>query len=224
MKQNITLRIRRQNGWAEYAVEIPSEAYVLDALEAAQRQDKTLLFRHSCHHASCGSCGMRVNGKERLACITMISEIRRPGNLVVLEPLRNFPIIADLVIDPEHFLSQLDAVDMPPVGMENPENELKGPPKYSHFENCIECGLCFSACPVVGSDKYYLGPAALAAARRVLDGQTGKEASPVWELIDDDHGIWRCHGVFECTQVCPAGVDPAGGIMTLRQRLLRGRR
>lgn len=220
MKGAITLKIRRQHGWAEYTVKVASDFYVLDALEAAGHQDNTLLFRHSCHHASCGSCGMRINGSERLACITRISEVQRGDKPIVLEPLRNFPVIADLVVDPGDFLTQLEAVDMPPICSVNPS----GKTGYSRFESCIECGLCISACPVVGSDRYYAGPAALAAAQRTLQVRSGAEAASIWELIDNAHGIWRCHGVFECTQVCPAGVDPAGKIMALRQQRLRGKR
>jgi succinate dehydrogenase / fumarate reductase iron-sulfur subunit len=90
------------------------------------------------------------------------------------------------------------------------------------FEDCIECGLCLSACPVAG-DPRFLGPAALAAAERVLEEPRGAGPRAVLGLVDDAHGAWRCHTAFECSAVCPAGVDPGGAIMRLRGRLLRDR-
>jgi succinate dehydrogenase / fumarate reductase iron-sulfur subunit len=90
------------------------------------------------------------------------------------------------------------------------------------FEDCIECGLCLSACPVAG-DPRFLGPAALAAAERVLEEPRGADPKAVLGLVDDAHGAWRCHLAFECSAVCPAGVDPGEAIMRLRGRLLRDR-
>src|SRR5512141_3065688 len=90
---SVRLRVRRTFGWQEYEVHVPAEAYVLDALEAAGAQDPTLLYRHSCHHAACGSCGLRINGRERLPCITPLTEFKPSGRRLRLEPLRNFPII-----------------------------------------------------------------------------------------------------------------------------------
>jgi ferredoxin len=95
-----------------------------------------------------------------------------------------------------------------------------GPP--TRFEDCIECGLCVSACPVSGTDPLYWGPAALGAAARLVDEPRGRDPAPVLRAVDDEHGLWRCHGVFECTQVCPTGVDPGRLILALRGRLLGG--
>jgi succinate dehydrogenase iron-sulfur subunit len=90
------------------------------------------------------------------------------------------------------------------------------------FEDCLECGLCLSACPVAG-DPRFLGPVALAAAERVLDEPRGADPRAVLGWVDDAHGAWRCHLAFECSAVCPAGVDPGGAIIRLRRRLLRDR-
>ena len=232
----VRLKIRRAHGWQEYSVPVQAGAYVLDALEAALQQDPTLLFRHACHHASCGSCGLRVNGRERLACITPLAEVTRPGQPVRLEPLRNFPVIGDLLVDFGPFLHRLAEVDLPPVRSAAPaagEGQPAGAEDFfypesrpvagfNRLENCIECGLCLSACPVAASDPAYLGPAALASAGRLLDESRGRETQGAAALADRTHGAWRCHGAFECTQVCPAGVDPAREIMLLRRKLMRG--
>jgi len=222
MNLTFTLRIRRTQGWADFTVTVPDDAYVLDALEAAERHDPTLLFRHACHHASCGSCGLRVNGRERLGCVTRVAEVASRGRVLKLEPLRNLPLLGDLLVDYQPLFSRIDVVDLPPVRVAELQATAESRPM--RFENCIECGLCLSACPVAGSDSLYWGPAALAAAARVVAEPRGRDAAAVLKFVDDEHGLWRCHGVFECTEVCPADVDPAGLIMGLRQRLLEGER
>jgi succinate dehydrogenase / fumarate reductase iron-sulfur subunit len=214
VNRNVTLRIRRSAGWQDFIVSIPPHATLLDALEEAQKHDPTLLFRHSCHHASCGSCGLRAGGRERLACITRLDQVTRPGKPVRLEPLRNFPLVSDLLVDFAPFMERLHQVDLPLIRKAGP-----GVTSPTRMENCIECGLCVSACPIAGSDPLYLGPAALAAAGRLATEPRGREMSALTDLVEGEHGIWRCHAAFECTEVCPAGVDPAREIMHLRGRV-----
>ncbi len=184
---------------------IPHDAYVLDALEAAWTQDSSLMFRHSCHHASCGSCGMRIHGRERLACITPAFEAARDEALR-LEPLRNFAVIADLVVDMSPLARKLHS-----VGAHVLTERTSG---WQRFETCIECGLCISACPIAATSESYLGPAVLAAAAR------NKNVPEVRAQIEGENGVWRCHSAFECTEVCPANVQPASAIMNLRKDLL----
>lgn len=208
----LTLRIERmkpsQNGksariyWQEYQVSILQNAYVLDGLEAAWTQDPSLMFRHSCHHASCGSCGMRIQGRERLACLTPAFEVAKRG-VLRLEPLRNFPVLADLVVDMSTLAHRLED-----VGAHGLTERMNG---WHQFENCIECGLCISACPVSATSALYLGPAVLAAGARNMD------RSEIHSQVTGENGIWRCHSAFECTEVCPANVDPAAAIMNLRK-------
>ena len=228
----LRLRIKRTSGWQEYDVQVSPGDYVLDALEAAGAQDGSLLFRHSCHHASCGSCGLRVNGREKLACVTPLRDVLRGHRLVQLEPLRNFPVIGDLLVEFNPFMHKLDSLDMPlrrrvdPLGSrpnlerieEHTAPDLAA--AFNRFENCIECGLCVSACPVAGQDAQYAGPAMLAAAGRLATEPRGRLLADVLARVDHEQGLWRCHGVFECSEVCPANVDPAREIMKLRARLL----
>jgi succinate dehydrogenase / fumarate reductase iron-sulfur subunit len=218
VSQRLTLRIRRTGRWVDFAVDMCDGAYVLDALEAAARLDATLLFRHSCHHASCGACGLLLDGREALACVTRISDVARPGRPLTLEPLRNLPRLGDLLVDLQPLLAGIQEYDLPAIRAAGSE-DTPGAPR--RFENCIECGLCLSACPIVGSDPSYAGPAALAAAARVVAEPRGRDAGRVLHLVDGEQGVWRCHSAFECTEVCPAGVNPAQGIMDLRWRLMR---
>src|ERR1044071_6430832 len=153
MDKPLTLRILRtfrassSSYWQEFQITLHEDAYVLDALEAAWRQDASLMFRHSCHHASCGSCGIRIQGRERLSCITPAFEVAR-GGVLRLEPLRNFPIVADLVVDTSSLSQKLEAVKAH-ITIETESSQ--------RFVNCIECGLCISACPIAATDNDYLG-------------------------------------------------------------------
>jgi len=215
---SLNVRIRRKQGWQDFHVTLPASAYVLDILEEIEKQDASLLFRHACHHASCGSCGLRVNGRERLACVTPLAEVARAGRPLRLEPLRNFPVIGDFLVDFSSFTGGLDGVDMPLV--RQAEATSVDDHAYVRFENCIECGLCVSACPIAGSDPQYLGPAALAAAWRSLEEPRQSNPAGLIALVDGEQGVWRCHAAFECTEVCPSNVNPAGAIMALRRLLL----
>jgi succinate dehydrogenase / fumarate reductase iron-sulfur subunit len=211
MEKSLTLQILRtsrgepaRSYWQEFKITLPEAAYVLDALEAAWRQDPSLMFRHSCHHASCGSCGIRIQGRERLSCITPAFGVARRGALR-LEPLRNFPIVADLVVDMSSLARKLEGVHA------HVTQEVES---SQRFVNCIECGLCISACPIAATHKDYLGPAVLAAA------QANIGLAEVRLQVESVNGIWRCHSAFECTEVCPVGVEPATAIMNLRKELL----
>ncbi len=232
----LRLRVRRRTGWQEYSVQVPPDAYVMDAIEAAGAEDPSLLYRHSCHHASCGSCGIRINGREALPCITPIASFTAAERAVRLEPLRNFPIVGDLLVDFGPFMRRLDSIGMPlqceaegPATAEQIQltqipaqrDHMQAITSFHRFENCIECGLCVSACPVVGLDAQYAGPAALAAAARTIAEPRHRQTASIMQLVDQQHGIWRCHAAFECSEVCPAGVDPARQIMYLREEILR---
>ncbi len=219
-QRRLVLRIQRGcpgggRTFQEFQVQVPEDAYIIDALEKVwKEQDRTLLFRHACHHASCGTCGVRVNGRERLMCITPVAMFPT-DKPITLEPLRNFPWVGDLMVDVAAFFEAMARVGMPPVRAHEPPDTVR-----QRFENCIECGLCMSACPIVTADPRYLGPAVLAAAERVIAEPRGIDIGKALELALEPNGVWRCRNAFECTEVCPQAVDPAGAIGKLRRLAL----
>jgi succinate dehydrogenase / fumarate reductase iron-sulfur subunit len=215
-----TLRDGEPMRYDTFEVEIAPHETVLDGLEKIWAfQDRSLVFRHACHHASCGSCGMRINGVEKLACLVHIEDICRDGGTLTCEPLRGFPILVDLVVDMGDFFGKLEETNFKIIRRAEP---LPNTPEYEHtrFENCIECGLCVSACPIAASDELYLGPAALAASWRMRQEPRDADIHRVMAIVDQEHGCWRCHAAFECSEVCPSNVDPAAMIMALRRELL----
>jgi fumarate reductase iron-sulfur subunit len=202
----------------EYEVPCPKEWVVLDGLNHVKdRIDGTLSYRWSCRMGICGSCGMLVNGEPKLTCATFLADYA-PGPVRV-EPLRNFPVIRDLIVDMGDFMRKLVRVKPWIVRqVEKPlaEGEYLQTPQeleeYKQFSMCINCMLCYSACPIYGLDPKFIGPAVIALAQRYnLDNRD--EGSPErMRVLSEHEGIWGCTFVGECTKVCPKHVDPAGAI------------
>ena len=219
-------RFSRENGPPRFDIfdaEVVSTGTVLDALRWIRiHRDPSLAIRHSCLHASCGTCGVRVNGREGLACVTRLADLD-PGRVTV-EPMANFPVMTDLVVDMTSFVGRFPSPHPSARESEYPSSaELPdGIDAYERFEDCIECGLCLSACPVVATDDTYVGPAALAYAQRMLEEPRGADVGSILEWADRDNAAWRCHAAFECTEACPSNVRPAQRIMQLRRTLSGG--
>jgi fumarate reductase iron-sulfur subunit len=203
----------------EYDVPCPRDWVVLDGLNYVKdRLDGTLSYRWSCRMGICGSCGMTVNGEPKLTCATFLADYA-PGPIRV-EPLRNFPVIRDLVVDIGDFMRKLVRVKpwIVRAAEEKPlaHGEYLQTPdqldEYKQYSMCINCMLCYSACPIYGLDPKFLGPAAIALAQRYnLDNRD--EGGPArMEVLSEHEGIWGCTFVGECTRVCPKHVDPAGAI------------
>jgi len=232
--KSITLRISRYNPkhddssiFTEFTVPYEKWTTVLDAiLEVKQYFDHSVAVRYSCRQASCGSCGMMINGKPKLACFTKISELN--SDVVTVEPMSNFPIIRDLAVKFERLFESHHKIKpyliRDDTELESDAKEFLQSPKeveqYIQFANCIKCGLCNSACPTMATDSSFVGPQALAQAYRYVADSRDKGKDSRLKIIDESHGIWRCHFAGSCSQVCPKGVDPAMGIQLLRGYLL----
>lgn len=235
--KTVSLKVYRANARKDdsprYDIfEIPVQRWmtVLDALLFAKSySDSSIGIRYSCRMASCGSCGMKINGIPRLACYTKISELSG-GRTITCEPLSNFPLIRDLVTDFSQFFERHKEMapfirnDNANITDETMLSEFKQSPKdvdqYLQFSYCIKCGLCYSACPTVATDTRFPGPQALSQAYRYYADTRDNSSIQRLNVVDDRHGIWRCHFAGSCSAVCPKGVDPALGIQLLRGHLM----
>jgi succinate dehydrogenase iron-sulfur subunit len=206
--------------FATYEVPVHKEWVVLDALNYIKdKVDGSLTYRWSCRMGICGSCGMMVNGEPKLTCATFLSSYAHNGNKIRVEPLRYFPVVRDLVTELSDFLVKLKKVkpwlirkDTVPLS----QGEFLQTPEqldyYKQFSMCINCTLCYSACPVVGLDPKFVGPAAIALAQRYNLDSRDQGAAERIAVLAHPEGIWGCTFVGECTKVCPKHVDPAGAI------------
>jgi succinate dehydrogenase / fumarate reductase iron-sulfur subunit len=227
---------RARAGFQDVEVEVErTTETVLDAIERVwSTVDPSLVFRHACHHASCGTCAVRVNGRERLPCITPLAEVWDGRGRLTVEPLRNVAAIADLAVDPTEQIDQMAALRLPYVRTVEAEVRCAALPASARsdadigtaerFEDCLECLACVSACPVASGSPEYLGPAVLAAAQRVVEEPRHGDPGAALALADSEHGIWQCRSAWACSAVCPSGVDPARRIMDLRRRAVMGGR
>jgi fumarate reductase iron-sulfur subunit len=202
----------------EYEVPCSKDWVVLDGLNYIKdRLDGSLSYRWSCRMGVCGSCGMTVNGEPKLTCETFLSEYG--GGPVRVEPLRNFPVVRDLVVEIGDFMRKLVAVKPWIIReQEKPVSEgeyLQTPDEleeYRQFSMCINCMLCYSACPIYGLEPGFVGPAAIALAQRYNLDSRDEGSEERLEVLSAHDGIWGCTFVGECTEVCPKHVDPAGAI------------
>jgi fumarate reductase iron-sulfur subunit len=218
MRDRITLQVARYRPeqeseitFDEHEVPCPKDWVVLDGLNHIKdRIDGTLSYRWSCRMGICGSCGMTVNGEPKLTCATFLSDYA-PGPLRV-EPLRNFPVIRDLIVDIGDFMRKL--VRVKPWIVRQVEKPLTPEEldEYKHYSMCINCMLCYSACPIYGLDTKFIGPAAIALAQRYNFDNRDQGAADRMDVLSEHEGIWGCTFVGECTKVCPKHVDPAGAI------------
>jgi succinate dehydrogenase/fumarate reductase iron-sulfur protein len=204
----------------EFDVPVQEDMTLFDALRWVQLHcDPTLVLRHSCLHASCGTCGMRVNGREELACVCFLADC---GDEVTIEPLANLPVKGDVVVDMDPFYARFPdghpiiRVSEVPPGAEPPE-DLEA---YVRLEDCIECALCLSACPVVACDGGFVGPAALGAAGRLLDEPRGSDRDQLLNWIAGPEGVWLCTTCAACVEACPAGIEQLPAIIDMRRALV----
>jgi fumarate reductase iron-sulfur subunit len=201
-----------------YEVPLNKDWVILDALNYIKDHiDGTLSFRWSCRMGVCGSCGMMVNGTPALTCAAFLHTYA-PGPIRV-EPLDNFPVVRDLVIEMTDFMNKLKSVKPWVIrGEEKPVEEgeyLQTPSQladYKQYSMCINCMLCYAACPVYGLEPRFTGPAAIALAQRYNLDNRDQGQEERMDVLSTDEGIWHCTFVGECSAVCPKGVDPAGAI------------
>ena len=233
----ITLNIRRfqpeidqESRWPSFDVEVYSTDRVLDALHKIKwEQDGTLSFRRSCAHGICGSDAMRINGRNRLACKTLIKDldITQP---IYVEAIKGLPLEKDLIVDMEPFFAAFREVKPFLIANSKPE---KGKERIQSIANreifddttkCILCAACTTSCPVFWTDGQYFGPAAIVATHRFIFDSRDDAAKVRLDILNDKEGVWRCRTTFNCTDACPRGIQVTQAIADVKQAILRGRR
>lgn len=209
----------------ELEVEEGSDMMVLDALLLLKEQDPTLSFRRSCREGVCGSDGLNMNGKNGLACITPLSDLK--GGKIVLRPLPGLPVIRDLVIDMSQFYTQYEKVKPYLI------NDGSNPPAREHLQSiedrdkldglyeCILCACCSTSCPSFwwNPDKF-IGPAGLLHAYRFLIDSRDTATDERLADLDDAFSVFRCHSIMNCVSVCPKGLNPTKAIGHIKSMLL----
>jgi len=233
--RSIQLIIKRYDPQAEkftentFTVQADRFSTVLDMLLAVkERQDNTLSMRYSCNMGICGSCGMVINGKPRLACETNIFSL---GTATVrVGPMEAHPLVKDLVTDLDEFFEKHKSVS--PWLVRNDQDEKFRAEKeytqtlgqldyYLDFAHCISCGLCVDACPVSNTNTEFLGPQALAQAYRYSSDSRDEGEKLRLDKLDSMEGVWGCEYAGACSEVCPKGVDPALTIQLTKLALMR---
>ncbi|PTB34116.1 succinate dehydrogenase iron-sulfur subunit [Photobacterium phosphoreum] len=213
----------------DYQLDVPdgTDMMVLDALILLKEQDASLSFRRSCREGVCGSDGINMNGKNGLACITPLSALMSASSIVI-RPLPGLPVIRDLIIDMEQFYSNyakvkpflIDDATIPPAreNLQAPEDRAQLDGLYE----CIMCACCSTACPSFwwNPDKF-IGPAGLLAAYRWLIDSRDTATDERLSDLDDAFSVFRCHGIMNCVNVCPKGLNPTKAIGHIKSMLLK---
>ncbi|MEU3829900.1 succinate dehydrogenase iron-sulfur subunit [Streptomyces sp. SID486] len=232
----VTFRIRRYNPevsaeatWEDFQLEIDPKERVLDGLHKIKWDvDGTLTFRRSCAHGICGSDAMRINGKNRLACKTLIKDIN-PEKPITVEPIKGLTVLKDLVVDMEPFFQAYR--DVMPFLVTNDTNEptrerLQSAEDRERFDDttkCILCAACTSSCPVFWNDGQYFGPAAIVNAHRFIFDSRDEAGEQRLEILNDRDGVWRCRTTFNCTDACPRGIEVTKAIQEVKRALITRR-
>ncbi|CAM5272914.1 Succinate dehydrogenase iron-sulfur subunit OS=Streptomyces tendae OX=1932 GN=GUR47_16505 PE=3 SV=1 [Streptomyces tendae] len=232
----VTFRVRRFNPevaaeatWEDFQLEIDPKERVLDALHKIKWDlDGSLTFRRSCAHGICGSDAMRINGKNRLACKTLIKDLS-PEKPITVEPIKGLTVLKDLVVDMEPFFQAYR--DVMPFLITKDTNEptrerLQSAEDRERFDDttkCILCAACTSSCPVFWNDGQCFGPAAIVNAHRFIFDSRDEAGEQRLEILNDRDGVWRCRTTFNCTDACPRGIEVTKAIAEVKRALVTRR-
>jgi succinate dehydrogenase / fumarate reductase, iron-sulfur subunit len=229
---DVTLKIRRYNPevsedvtWEEHRVELDPTDKVLDALHKVKWEtDGTLTFRRSCAHGVCGSDAMRINGRNRLACKTLVKDVS-PDKPITVEPIKGLPVLKDLVVDMEPFFDAYRSV-MPflvTTGNEPTRERMQSQKDRDRFDDttkCILCAACTTSCPVYWTDGQYFGPQAIVGAHRFIFDSRDEGTEQRLEILNEKEGVWRCRTTFNCTEACPRGIEVTKAIQEVKRALI----
>ena len=228
----VTVKILRYNpevseesSWESYQVTAEPTDRVLDALHKVKWDlDGSLTFRRSCAHGVCGSDAMRINGKNRLACKTLLKDVN-PSQPITVEPIKGLPVLKDLVVDMEPFFAAYRSV-MPFLvtsGNEPTRERIQSQADRERFDDttkCILCAACTTSCPIFWSDGDYIGPAAIVNAHRFVFDSRDHGAQERLDVLSDRPGVFRCRTTFNCTEACPRGIKVTKAIQEVKRAIM----
>jgi succinate dehydrogenase / fumarate reductase iron-sulfur subunit len=236
----ITVQVKRydpdteEHRWDEWQVQALPTWRILDALHQIKWElDGTLTFRRSCAHGVCGSDAMRINGRNRLACKSLVKDlvtVDKSGATkpITVEPIQGLPVIKDLVVDMDPFLQAYR--DIKPFliahGNEPTKERLQSQKDRDRFDDttkCILCAACTTSCPVFWTDGQYFGPAAIVNAHRFIFDSRDDAAEERLEILNEREGVWRCRTTFNCTEACPRGIQITQAIAEVKRALITRR-
>ena len=202
----------------------PADRMLLDALVRIKTHDDTLSFRRSCREGVCGSDGMNINGKNGLACITRVADLKEP---VEIRPLPGLPVVRDLIVDMSQFFKQYQSVKPYLVNHEPPpeEERLQSPAEREELNGlyeCILCACCTTACPSFwwNPDKF-VGPAGLLQAYRFIADTRDQSTGERLDDLEDPYRLFRCYSIMNCVDACPKGLNPTRAIGKIKDLLVK---
>ncbi len=213
--------------WESFDVVMGGTDRVLDALHKIKwEQDGSLTFRRSCAHGVCGSDAMRINGRNRLACKTLLKDLDL-SKPISIEAIKGLPLEKDLIVNMDPFFESFKAVQPFLIASSKPEKErLQSPAERARFDDttkCILCAACTSSCPVFWTDGQYFGPAAIVNAHRFIFDSRDEGSQVRLDILNDKEGVWRCRTTFNCTEACPRGIQVTQAIAEVKAAILGGK-
>jgi succinate dehydrogenase / fumarate reductase iron-sulfur subunit len=210
-----------------YELEADPTDRVLDLLEYIKGYyDGTLSFRRSCAHGVCGSDGMRINGRNYLACKVLVKDLGTSN--ITVEPMLGLQVLKDLIVDMEPFFEHYRSV-LPYFINDDPEpakERLQSPEQRERFDDttkCILCAACTTSCPSFWANDRYYGPAAIVAAHRFVYDSRDQAASERLQILNSQFGVYRCHTIFNCTEACPRDIQITKAIGEIKKAIATGK-
>ena len=232
--KKITLKLFRYNPETDtkphydtHELEVEPTDRILDLLEKVKGyKDGTLSFRRSCAHGVCGSCAMRVNGENKLACKTLMQDL--DTNKIVVEPLLGLPVLKDMIVDMEPFFDSYKKVMPYFINDGNePEKEyyqsIEDRERFDDTTKCILCGACTTSCPSFWANDEYVGPSAIVNAHRFIFDSRDQGAAERLKILNDHFGVYRCRTIFNCTLACPREIEITKAIGEVKKAIATGK-
>ena len=198
--------------WVTYDAEAQSADRVVDVInEIKWYQEPGLTYRRSCLHGICGSDAMLINGRNRLACKTLVRDVAKDGGTITIEPIRGLKVEKDLLVDMEPFFESYKAImpyfinESPAPAAERIQSEAQAE-LMAHSSNCILCACCTTSCPIFWVNGSYLGPAAIVQAHRFIFDTRDEATQQRLNIMNQNTGVWRCRTAYNCTEACPRDI------------------